>query len=743
MAIIDLNTGKIDPEGRASVSLPPEPEVTRGRVIDLDTGKFADPAPDIEAAPQQVITQEPEIIPQEQPLTVVRGAQQVADVAQQVTEPFRGVAPLIAEAVRGGGETRATRELPELGQGGLLAGQDLGKVAAITPILATTFDPAEIAQIVTSTFPDIGVTQDEEGNLSLGNNITGARVVINKPGLSGLDIIQGLATAAAFTPAAGAAGITTRGAAETTKALIAKRVALGAAGAGLTETAIQTAQEAAGGEFDVSDIALSTTLGGVAEAVVPGIQGIRQGRQEARVGAQRGEVEQVREAIQPAQEAVTELERATGQKVGLFPAQQTQQPSELLKQRLLPQLDAGSKRAASALERQNEEVFEATSRLVNAIAGPEGISMGAKRFKNAAEKSIAVVKRARAETASPIYKQAFRRQRKGQLDPINTGKLETKLENIIRQFDPKDEVSANLSKILKSVEEAKGDLSKLHRQKTRIDELIEGTRETSVGRTTKRFLSDIQRDLVDDLVSQSPSYRAARDEFIRLSPPIVDIEESIIGVVSKFDDVSLKRVAQTIFDPKEALTNPTVIKNAKRIIDKIDPGAWDDLLRVEMNRRIGGLKELVEDIPGELVGNVPGQLRRALFGNPSQRNALLSGMNQSQKKNFIFLENVLKRASSGRAAGSPTAPFQEAIRRLRGITGVLRDVIFRPLDTAKRVGESGLFDRNVAALTEVMFDPRWQPRLQQLRQLSPDSPNAGRAFIQVLKDAGAGTEGRE
>ncbi len=37
--------------------------------------------------------------------------------------------------------TRAELELPELGQGGLLAGEDTAKVAAIAPVLLTTTNP--------------------------------------------------------------------------------------------------------------------------------------------------------------------------------------------------------------------------------------------------------------------------------------------------------------------------------------------------------------------------------------------------------------------------------------------------------------------------------------------------------------------------------------------------------------------------------------------------------------------------
>ena len=214
-----------------------------------------------------------------------------------------------------------------------------------------------------------------------------------------------------------------------------------------------------------------------------------------------------------------------------------------------------------------------------------------------------------------------------------------------------------------------------------------------------------------------------------------ELEDSVIGQIAKINDTQLKTVAQKIFDPRTELTDPSSIRNAKKAIESVDPQAWNDLIRVEMNRRLGGLEQLIEEIPGDFVGNIPGQLRRTLFGNPSQRKALLAGMNEEQKQNFKYLETVLKRASSGRAAGSPTAAFGQAIEKLKGVSSVVRDFVFRPLSTLQQTGERGIFDRNVANLSRVMFDPDFKPQLKKLKKLNQDSPAAARALTQLLNEA--------
>lgn len=177
-------------------------------------------------------------------------------------------------------QTRATQELPELQSSGLLTGLDIpeGKGAAVAAALATMTDPQEIAQTLKSLSPEIGIQQDEKGNLIAANNATGVRAVINKPGFTGLDALQALGIGAAFAPSGRAAGAVGGGA-------IKQALALGA-GSALTQAAIEGGQAAAGGDFDANEVAAAGALGaamplvaGAAGATVDatkrGIQAVR------------------------------------------------------------------------------------------------------------------------------------------------------------------------------------------------------------------------------------------------------------------------------------------------------------------------------------------------------------------------------------------------------------------------------------------------------------------------------------
>lgn len=156
-------------------------------------------------------------------------------------------------------QTDLTRALPELLGGGLFEGEDQATLARITPALSTTFDPQEVADIVTANFPNIGVSFNLDGNGEpfpiLTNNATGAVVQVNSPGLSGMDALQLSAAGAAFTPAARAANVGLRG------------VGRVAGQTAATETALQANQAAQGGEFNATDVVVSGVAGGVFRGV--------------------------------------------------------------------------------------------------------------------------------------------------------------------------------------------------------------------------------------------------------------------------------------------------------------------------------------------------------------------------------------------------------------------------------------------------------------------------------------------
>lgn len=163
------------------------------------------------------------------------------------------------------GESRAAKELPEILDSGLLAGQDRGKLAAISPALLLTIDPVEFGNIVTDTFSEIGMQFSPGGEVILVNNKTGVRAVINQPGLSKMDVMQALGLLTAFVPVTKAVGAVTT---------LFGKAAAGAAASAATQTGIEALQASQGGEFNEGEVATAAALGAIAEFAQPGIAAI-------------------------------------------------------------------------------------------------------------------------------------------------------------------------------------------------------------------------------------------------------------------------------------------------------------------------------------------------------------------------------------------------------------------------------------------------------------------------------------
>lgn len=177
---------------------------------------------------------------------------------EQPQEP--GIADKISAMLSGRDrQTRATQELPELQSSGLLHGLDIpaGKGAAVAAALTTMTDPQEIAKTLQSLSPEIGIQQDEKGNLIAANNATGARAVINKPGFTGMDALQALGIGAAFAPSGRVANAVGGG-------VLKQAATLGATSAA-TQAAIEGGQALAGGEFNPGEVAAA----GITGAAVP------------------------------------------------------------------------------------------------------------------------------------------------------------------------------------------------------------------------------------------------------------------------------------------------------------------------------------------------------------------------------------------------------------------------------------------------------------------------------------------
>ncbi len=624
--------------------------------------------------------------------------------------PELGTLPRFATTPEGGGELSADSLRMTVG-------------------LLSTFDEKAQRDIISEFIPEASFETTRDGStiINVPTEEGVRRSVLNRPGFSAGDAITGITQMLAFVPAAriSAMGKT-----------LAQKVGFGAAASGATEQALQETGIALGREErDPAATALAAGLGGGAEMAGAGLRRFADGRKAKGLAVEASEVADAEARIAPIREAQQAVADATGSEVGLFPAQQTQQPSALIKQRLLPQLEAGSRKAAEALERQNGEVFEATMRMIDTIAPESATDNAAERFRSAAARAIDARKQARAAAASPLYREAFAKALGSELDTTEALKPVHALVDDILRSAPSgssfERVGGKLARLL-SDKTGPVDLERLQKARFEMTDMINASEASgkAVSSHLKRDITLIKQELTAQMRALSPEFAAADDVFESMSPAVSELENGIVGRISRVKDDQLQRITNMMFEP--GMSGVGTVTRVKDLLDHVDPGVWDDVLRLEFSKRVDGLQQLVADSPEQLAGNLPAKLLNTVYRNPNQRRMLLHGMEPNQRQNFLYLEKVLRAAASGRAAGSPTASFQAAMEKMRGVSAVLRDTLFRPLQTLQGVGEKSLFDHNVAALTDIMFNPKWEPAMKRVRELPLDSKEAERIMADLI-----------
>ena len=333
-------------------------------------------------------------------------------------------------------------------------------------------------------------------------------------------------------------------------------------------------------------------------------------------------------------------------------------------------------------------------------------------------------KLARQEQTSPIYNQAFEEFRgSGQI--VN---IQPVLEDItlrLRKYPANHPAAKALRQFSKDISENSGDLEKLHGVKETIDTRIANFstgKPTSAINKANAEANAVQDLLVRSMEDSSTTYRRARQAFIEASGPINELRDSIIGKLSDIPDDQLKRVSSQLLNPAE--TNSEVIRSAKRVILRTDGGldAWNQIVRTEMERRLGmATRELNDIISGEVPGfqNVPAQLIRALGLNKSKtRKALMTALSPTQRRNLEFVEQALNRAAQGRPGGSQTGVRQEISQRFnRGFVSAMRRFLQQPLTTVTEIGEEGARSARIRAVSDAVFDETWSPQLAEIRAL--------------------------
>ena len=502
--------------------------------------------------------------------------------------------------------------LPELSEVSVqgLADSSAGKGLAVGAAALTALNPVELGNILTSQFPQIGIStspptpENPQGIQVAVNNDTGATVVINKPGISSIDILQGLGLVAAFTPAGRAASAAPAGAASLIGRPVASKLGIGAlaqgVGAGATETVIQGLQAAAGGEFNEEEIALAAALGGGAELVGPAARAsLEKARQVLRQGGETAEQAARRELIE--------------QTIGVQPtrAQVTQSPKDFQVQQ---EIAKGGGPVRSALDAQEQAIGETLEAAAERTGGRVATSESTP-VNEILNRSLLL-----DDQISGLYKEARAAA------PTTKNITLKKLSSVINRNKGFETKSAGVLSAVRSILKDKGvtlkkpkTVTEARRQDVTVA-MAEDVRQQlnamfpDSNATGKKIIRELKDALDDDVFRQTggdsfKTARAAKREFEQ------DLERA---GVSKFDSRKANIVRDLLenkITPDQLVdkisTSKTVrnedVRQLKNYLNQTESGvkAWNDI-RAQV---IDGIRSKMFNEKGELI---QGQFARSM-----------------------------------------------------------------------------------------------------------------------------------
>ncbi len=662
-------------------------------------------------------------------------------------------------------ETETTKDLPELTNVGLssLAGEgNQLKAAALAPLLLATPNDREFASILTRNIPEIGFAETPEGVITLVNNKNGTTAVLNQPGVSKMDVLQGLGLAALFTPTSLAA---------TTASAVANGVRVGGAALGL-QTLVEGIQKSTGGEEDKLDILLAGLGGFVGETFLPAIQSIRnafRGRTSKGIEKEIAEsLEVAPGAVDPALANIAKTEvtpdapdlvgpqQPLSEKFSLTGPQQTADPAQLQIQSFVANLPEGSKQAVRKFAQQNEIAGEELTRLMDSIAPADVLEAGGEFVQNQAELVIKAQKEIRQNVAGPIYQDAFEEFAEdlgrttgatgAAIPQPNLSALDSFIDKKKTQVLAQHPVNKVLNSFRSLLDDPAGmTLEQFQSAKEIVDadlaRLVGLAKPTSADNKAKRALAQAETILLDELDSISPTFKRARARFAAESPAVDRLRTGVIGKIANANAPDVSAFARKLFNPEKA--NPTTIKAAEQSFKKMGPEgeqAWSTLVRSELQRRFAQLGPQIADskVESPLPTNDAAQILRIMFGKKGQRSNILSAMTPNQRANALFFEEGLKRQSLGRVVGSPTG-FRTEISQTfdKGLVPTIRRFIKSPVvGTLESVGEFGEQESRKArikAVSDSFFDDDWAPDMARIRKITNQQKQA-EAYQELLDD---------
>lgn len=247
--------------------------------------------------------------------------------------------------------------------------------------------------------------------------------------------------------------------------------------------------------------------------------------------------------------------------------------------------------------------------------------------------------------------------------------------------------------------------------------------ERSIGsgnRTAAREYADAAKQVNEKIAAASPEYAQANKHYAQATRDIVEpLENSVVGVLAKVKNPKAATAAAKIFsDPN---VTPGQIAQARTLISKQDPEAWDGLVRQWLGQAFN--RAMKETQTGDVV-NPAGKFRQAVFGSPKDRAKAQAMLPQGAAKDFEELMFAAEKLASTPIAGSNTMRDTEIKEQLQGTGAVVFRWLTTPRQAVREAAEQRALEQGTVAITEALLDPAKRSQLRRVVKMKPSTRQA-------------------
>lgn len=411
--------------------------------------------------------------------------------------------------------------------------------------------------------------------------------------------------------------------------------------------------------------------------------------------------------------------------VRLSPAEQTNLRTLGAKEKVLKELPDSANVMDEFKFAQQDDVSRATNAFLDDVSRVDDALPAGQMVRDAAQSSVDRLAAKRAEQARPIYERAFAKAPSIDIQPVIDS-----IDETVTTLKRKGPIASKLKQIrnllvdkIDDTEFPEDSLEVLHTRKLEIDDLIEKTPGSSIGNTTRRELVKVQNQLLDAIDAASPDYAMARSIYKDLSPGVDAAKDGIVGALANLNDKNLENAAKMMFSGSRG---PQAVRNAKELISKENPAAWNGLLRSFLQKELAQAGKEFSTTRG--ITNQGSKFAMRVMGTPEQQKIMRAAMTDSQYKTFTSLIDVLKATGRTAATNSDTAFKQQAISEMKRDGGNAftkgARVMSGPLTAIREYAEDVALGRHAEDLARRFTEPGAVNSLKELTKLPPNSLRA-------------------